>query len=262
MGSLMLLYRFAFEWECFYMKRSVLNRSQIKYIVIAAMLIDHIAWAFVPTLSALGQIMHFIGRLTAPTMAFFIAEGYHYTRNFKKYAIRMAVFAVISWAPFAFFECGDLPILFIHGRLYLNFPRQSVIYTLFLGLMAIRLWDSKRIPMPIKIIGIGCICIIAVPGDWMFSAVLWCLAFHIFRDKPALKWTAYCVIGLFSASSIFAADPWWGQLFQLGIYMVPLLIGFCYNGEPGKKNGFNKWFFYIFYPAHIAIIGLIKWILM
>lgn len=41
-----------------------LNRNQLKYLVIAAMLIDHIAWAFVPTASLLGQAMHIIGRLT------------------------------------------------------------------------------------------------------------------------------------------------------------------------------------------------------
>lgn len=40
-----------------------MNRNQLKYLVIAAMLIDHVAWAFVPMDSAVGQVMHFIGRL-------------------------------------------------------------------------------------------------------------------------------------------------------------------------------------------------------
>lgn len=44
------------------MKKLSLNRNQIKYLVIVAMLIDHIAWAFVPMASIPGQIMHFIGR--------------------------------------------------------------------------------------------------------------------------------------------------------------------------------------------------------
>ena len=50
--------------------KGFLNRNQLKYLVIAAMLIDHIAWAFVPTASLLGQVMHIIGRLTGPTMAY------------------------------------------------------------------------------------------------------------------------------------------------------------------------------------------------
>ena len=61
-----------------------LNRNQIKYIVILAMLIDHIAWAFVPLASWQGQIMHMIGRLTGPTMAYFIAEGYVHTRSMPR----------------------------------------------------------------------------------------------------------------------------------------------------------------------------------
>lgn len=234
-----------------------LNRSQLKYIVIIAMLIDHIAWAFLPTGSLLGQTMHFIGRLTAPTMAFFIAEGYHYTRSFKKYAFRMAIFAVLSWLPFAFFETGKLPIMIDEGGAVRFHFDQSVIYTLFLGLMAIRLWDAEKCPKWIKICGIAGICVISVIGDWMFIAVLWCLCFHIFREEPKKKWAAFCIIGMFNASLILLVSPWYGQLFQLGVYAAPLLIGLCYNGEPGKKSAFNKWFFYIFYPAHMVLLGII-----
>ena len=38
--------------------KGFLNRNQLKYLVIAAMLIDHIAWAFVPTASLLAQVHH------------------------------------------------------------------------------------------------------------------------------------------------------------------------------------------------------------
>lgn len=48
-----------------------MNRNQRKYLAALAMLIDHIAFAFGSTAS---QLMHFIGRLTAPTMAHFVAE--------------------------------------------------------------------------------------------------------------------------------------------------------------------------------------------
>ena len=91
--------------------KGILNRNQIKYIAIIAMIIDHIAWAFVPTTSVLGQVMHVIGRLTGPTMAFMIAEGYVHTRDVKKYAIRLGIFALISWPPFSLFENGVWPSL-------------------------------------------------------------------------------------------------------------------------------------------------------
>lgn len=66
-----------------------LNRNELKYLVIIAMLIDHIAWAFVPTASLLGQIMHIIGRLTGPTMAYMLADGY-YTAAWKNMRVGWA----------------------------------------------------------------------------------------------------------------------------------------------------------------------------
>ena len=51
------------------------------------MVIDHIAAAFLSNDSAITVIMRMIGRLTAPTMAFFIVEGYFHTKNKKKYAL-------------------------------------------------------------------------------------------------------------------------------------------------------------------------------
>ena len=86
------------------MLRLSLNRNQIKYLVIIAMIIDHIATAFLPDESILAMIMHFVGRFTAPTMAYFIVEGYYHTKSVKKYVIRLAVFAAVSWLPFSYFE--------------------------------------------------------------------------------------------------------------------------------------------------------------
>lgn len=81
-----------------YAARKGLNRNQIKYVAIIAMLIDHIAWGFVdPIHPLLGQIMHFIGRFTGPTMAFFVGQGYIYTRDVKKYQLRLGLCALASW---------------------------------------------------------------------------------------------------------------------------------------------------------------------
>ena len=118
--------------------KGFLNRNQLKYLVIAAMLIDHIAWAFVPTASLLGQVMHIIGRLTGPTMAYMLAEGYRYTRSVKKYAMRLGIFAVISWLPFSYFESGGIR------------PAFGVIYTLFLSLLAIWFWDKAKYSVSVK----------------------------------------------------------------------------------------------------------------
>ena len=125
-----------------------LNSNTLKYIAIVAMLIDHIAWAFVPFSSVLGQIMHFIGRFTAPMMCYFIAEGYFYTRNVKKYIVRIGIFAVISQIPFVVAEkLTAPPLMMIDGKLWINpelfVPSFNVMFTLLLGLVALFFWYIK-----------------------------------------------------------------------------------------------------------------------
>ena len=51
------------------------------------MTIDHLGDLLYPGMpNVLGaNIMHIIGRLTAPIMFFFICEGFFYTKDLKKY---------------------------------------------------------------------------------------------------------------------------------------------------------------------------------
>ena len=79
--------------------RKPLNRNAVKYIAVFAMLLDHIAWTFLDFSTPTAQIFHIVGRTTAPVMCFFLAQGYEHTRSFKKYALRLFVFAVISEVP-------------------------------------------------------------------------------------------------------------------------------------------------------------------
>ena len=125
------------------MKRG-LNRNQLKYLVILAMVVDHVAWAFVPLLSRTGQAMHFFGRLTGPAMAFFIAEGYLHTRDVKKYAGRLALFALLSWPAFSYFETGKWFT-----------PHFGVIYTLLLGLLAVWIWDKAPVHPLLRLVPIA-----------------------------------------------------------------------------------------------------------
>jgi hypothetical protein len=52
----------------------------LKYISIAAMLIDHTAYLFIEN-DLLYIVMRFIGRLSAPLMFYAAAEGYHHTNG-------------------------------------------------------------------------------------------------------------------------------------------------------------------------------------
>ena len=66
------------------MKRLSLDRNQIKYLAIIAMLLDHIGMFFLsaglpeapfPQILAY-SLLRVVGRLTAPIMLFFLVEGF------------------------------------------------------------------------------------------------------------------------------------------------------------------------------------------
>ena len=242
--------------------RGCLNRNQIKYIVIIAMLIDHIAWGFVDAINPLlGGIMHVIGRLTGPTMAYFVGEGYRYTRDVGKYQQRLAIFALISWFPYVWFDYGHLPFYFEQGKL-MFIPVQGVIFTLFLGLTAIRLWESEKVGKTLKIIGIILLCMLSVIGDWAVMDVLGCLFVHVYRDRPRAKWTAFTLTFLLPNVFITILAGFENMWFQFGVILVPLMLYFLYNGQGGSKSKIHKWFFYLFYPGHLIVLALFRWVIL
>ena len=256
------------------MKSLRMNRNQIKYLVIVAMLMDHMAMIWVPRTGALYQAMRFFGRLTDPTMVYFLVEGYLHTRSVKRYALRLTLFALLSWPAFCLFRYGVLPVRVVPGDMVgagiwlfyiasrnetlIIYPFFGVIYTLLLSLLAVWLYDSKA-PRPVKFVGILALLWFSRYGDWPYFDVLWALVFFICRDKPWLKWASYCVIGAFV---YFLYTPWQTQpltgIFHLGIFVVPLLLLFGYNGQSGSKKAIHKWFFYIFYPAHLLLLAFLR----
>ena len=91
------------------MKRT-LNSNSIKIIAIIAMTIDHIAWLLFPGYprEIIPIAMHIVGRITCPIMCYFVAEGYHHSKDIAKYTQRLFLFAVISHFAYIFSIMGDL----------------------------------------------------------------------------------------------------------------------------------------------------------
>ena len=76
--------------------KKILNRTFLKLLAITAMTCDHAALAFLSSDSVLYYLMRGFGRITAPIMAFFIAEGFMHTKSRIKYLSRLGAFALIS----------------------------------------------------------------------------------------------------------------------------------------------------------------------
>ena len=241
-------------------KGAFISANVIKYIAVIAMLIDHIAWCFVDTNSALGFVMHLIGRMTAPIMTYFIVEGYHYTRNVNRYLLRLAIFAAVSWIPFLFMEFGTfLPFTFVDGELYFN-PEQGVIYTFFLTLLALKTVHSESLKKPAKVVLVIGLCLLSTIGDWFFFPIIWALQFDKYRGNFKNQAFAFAVSSLVLMTFMvaFMTDGFFRNSFQYGV-LLALIPLYFYNGEKGKGGRFSKWFFYVFYPAHLLILGIFRW---
>ena len=233
-----------------------LTGNALKLIAIAAMTLDHVLWIlysgyrYMPWLLAL----HAIGRITAPIMWFFIAEGYTHTRNFKKYALRLLAFAFVSHFAYCFaFGISFLP--FVKSV----FNQTSVIWSLFWGLITIRLYDSNRKEWQ-KLLLLIPILVISFPSDWSCIAVmailyLWAKrASFVQRMIWMMVWSAVYALVYF-----FFIDKVYGVLQLCTALSIPLLR--LYNGQRGRWKGM-KWLFYIYYPAHLALIGVLRLLLL
>lgn len=234
-------------------RRKGLTASELKYIAIFAMLCDHIAYLFVPPDMPLYGIMRMIGRITAPTMCFFISEGYHYTHSLKKYFLRLGVFAVISHFAFAFaFQGGFLVI-----------GKESVIATLFLALIAIHIYNTEKIKKAFKLPLILFVLYLSERCDWGMDAVLFALAFEFARGKKEDQLLAYGLVAVVrrilpliyaSIKNIEILEMNW---YKIGV-LIPIALLWLYNGKKGGSKN-TKWVFYIFYPAHLLLLGYLNW---
>ena len=234
-------------------------------IAIIAMTIDHIAWMLFPGYpnDIVPIVMHIIGRITCPIMCYFIAEGYHYTKNINKYTLRLFAFSLISHFAYIFASSS-----FIDGKSFIPFyygdilNQTSVMWPLAWGLVMLRVVNSERINSIIKVLLVLLICVITFPSDWSCIASLCILAIGTNREsfRKQMLWMVFYV-GIYSVVYFFTLDKLYG-IIQMGVvFSIPLIM--MYNGQRGRSqriNRFMKWLFYIYYPLHLFIIGCIQFI--
>ena len=67
------------------------------------------------------------------------------------------------------------------------------MWSLFLGLLALIVYEKKEIAWIWRMAFVGLCCILAYPGNWNFVAVIWIWGFGVFRDQPWKKWGMFLV---------------------------------------------------------------------
>lgn len=198
-----------------------LDTNLLKLIAIISMTIDHIGYIFFPE----NPIFRWIGRLAFPIFCYCLTVGLIYTRDMKKYLLRLLIFAIISQPLYA---------------LAFNFnilSEPNIFFTLFISLLSVYNLINKKYWIFI----LGFITLLFLPFDYNTTGIFFMLIFYYFKNKPQtckLFYVIYCIlISLFSPFMIFA------------LLAFPLFFIIT-----SSKLKISKWFFYVFYPLHLLIL--------
>lgn len=230
-----------------------LTGNAIKLIAIIAMTLDHLTWTLFPGYDTRPFViaLHIIGRITAPIMWFFIAEGYHYTKSRRKYSLRLLLLAIIS--HFAYDFCFGIPMLPLSTGF---FNQTSVIWSLFWGLLLLCITESERFKEWQKTLFIILACIVSFPSDWSCVATVAIVYIGTFRGnfKKQMTWMMIWCASYALVYCIFL-DALYGLLQLFTCLSIPILAQ--YNGQRGKSRFMGK-LFYVYYPAHLALCGLLR----
>lgn len=247
------------------MKFKGLDRTSLKWIALVTMLIDHLGAVlgeeFYISLGVpwLYSVFRCVGRLSFPIFAFFIAEGWHYTRSKKRYFLTMLILAVIS-QPIYYFALNT------------NLFAFNIFFTFLVSLTVMFLIDKIRQNKSLAIFNgflifvilvlTICMTIIDIPVVYGIYGVLLSVIFYLFNhlnkkwakslmfSLSALLMILYWLVHILLAESIEFNS--FVSLFAL--LSIPILM--LYNGEKGKRS--LKGLFYSFYPAHLLVLYLIS----
>lgn len=231
-----------------------LSGNALKVIAIVAMTIDHLAWVGIETYeqaeTPLQIFLHIIGRLTAPMMIFFVAEGYYHTRNYWRYLRRLLILAVVSHFAFCYFNMSGF-----NPFDNLLFNATSIIWPLLWGLILLKVWDTGRLTLWLKLVVTLLACLLTFTSDWSCAAPLAILMVGRSRGNfyKQMLWLMLIISGYAIAFFIFHSQIY--GMVHLACWLVVPLLG-MYNGQRGSCRWLSK-FFYYYYPAHMALIGLI-----
>ncbi len=207
----------------------------LKIIAVITMTVDHAG------LLLFGDEpwMRAVGRIAFPLFAFFIAEGFRCTRNRRRYFL-----TVFSLGVF----CQIVAEIFSPGEAW------NVLLTFSLSLTLLYLLDkSKKDVRFLAAFGGALIAVFVltqyIAVDYGFFGVILPLFAALFENKWAR-------LGAFAAGlAVLCADSHSLQWYS----MIAVALLALYNGKPGKYK--MKYFFYIFYPLHLAILWGIRYLI-
>lgn len=225
------------------------------------MLCDHLWGTIVPG----NDWLTCVGRIAFPIFAFMIVEGYFHTKNLKKYVGRLLLFAIIS----------EIPFNLAMGSNWFYPVHQNVLWSFLISIGLIH-WNEKvkasgkmvvRILVGAATILIGYLVGLLTMVDFYHAGILTVLIFYFFRQR---KWWSYLgqlfflwyvnveMLGGFSYEITLFGKEFFLQRQSLALLaLIPIWL---YRGKQGYHSKWLQYVYYAFYPLHLLVLGLLKFL--
>lgn len=248
----------------------------LRIIAALTMLLDHIGYfsGWLP--------LRYIGRIAFPLYVFLMVNGFRYTKNRSRYALRFGVFAIVSQVPYVlltgypFLRLEHIPKLLTTPSVLVS--NMNVMVTLLLALLAIWIGEVLRKKKFTRYL-----CLIPafflfcayyyglIRSDYGGKGVLLAVVFWLFSDHKLLT-----AVGVFGAM-LYPSLMEYGLRLIKGLplsapnqYQIMLLFSllalpfiWLYNQKPGRLPQ-RPWAkkavqlgFYAFYPLHLMVLWAI-----
>lgn len=245
-------------------KLKVIDRDQLKYIAAILIFIGHFLTFTVKEVHFFGLPLAVVSFLTypmyiaPPIFMFFIAEGFTYTKSKTKYVVRLLITGLITQVAFVLANSGSMDWdMFLHSG--------NIILTLLISLLILIIYNSElnvilRVVLMLIFTGVTYLW----KMEWAVLAPLLVFALYVLRNNSVWRFIVYEIMMLgyvvVTMGGLMALVQ--NIFFVVAVQIPIIMITFFYNGKKGRFPAFSKWFFYIFYPAHLFFIFIVKNIAM
>ena len=271
-------------------RRGGLTSSNLKWIALALMVLDHIHYFFGYT-GLVPEWFSMLGRLSAPLFLFCLVEGFTHTHDRRRYFWKVYAIHLLMSGLLFLMMCGVLPVR-PDGFYPLNGMMTSfaILMAVFQGmdwlgekrwgpglaavalplawpvLASVLMGAAPALQMPLSVLGYTLLPMWNSNPDAGIGTILTGILLYAFRKNRRAQ------AGVFAGFTILyyflypllvlsrSPEFHWTMMFTTayewyGALAAVLML--CYNKERGRGP---KRFFYVFYPAHVYALYALSWL--
>lgn len=229
---------------------------QLNLIAMIVIIIYHISWTLTGITSPITRILQLVGNMAIPISCLLIAEGYRNSSQPDKYIMRMMFLWLVSIIPY---------YLFFHFTYGVH---QNLMFDLFLGLLTLKIINSKVLKKKDRIVMIILIEIIScIFSTYPIVILLYIMTFYYekdFKKRALCTFVASLVPACLLLLLIYLHNRFgilrigWTEYDAYACLGFNLAIPFIklYNNKRGAKFYF-RYVAYVAYPIHFVILEML-----